>query len=64
MGLDKSLEVDVLKRQINEKDAEIERLKKKILEQAEDYRNKIKAILEIVKIATETKISKDVSSIM
>ncbi|CAI4232449.1 unnamed protein product [Auanema sp. JU1783] len=61
-GLDRTVEVDELRRQIRDKDEEIDRLKKKVHEQAIEYSARIKGMVELLKVAVDKKVADDIKS--
>ncbi|VDP12368.1 unnamed protein product [Heligmosomoides polygyrus] len=58
--LDVNIEIKELRRQLADRDAEVARLQRKIVEQANDYKARISSIAEILKTATDRKVSEDI----
>ncbi|CAJ0580893.1 unnamed protein product, partial [Mesorhabditis spiculigera] len=63
-GLDKTLEAQLLREQLTEKEQENQRLKRKIEEQAEEHKKKILAMIELVALAVDRKASDEVRTIL
>ncbi|CAJ0942238.1 unnamed protein product, partial [Mesorhabditis belari] len=63
-GLDKTLEVQSLRDQLTEREAECERLKRKIEEQAEDYRKRTQSMLDLIRVAVDRKAADDVQNFL
>ncbi|RCN47530.1 hypothetical protein ANCCAN_06432, partial [Ancylostoma caninum] len=59
-GLDLSVEIRELRRQLAEREAEVARLQRIIVEQADDYRSRINSIVDFFKAATERKVADDI----
>ncbi|WKY01546.1 hypothetical protein Q1695_015505 [Nippostrongylus brasiliensis] len=53
-------EVKLLRRELADRDAEVARLQRKVVEQANDYKNRINSIADILKAAADKKIVDDV----
>lgn len=58
--LDLTVQIKDLRRQLAERDAEVARLQRTIVEQANEYKFRLNSIMDILKTATEKKVSEDI----
>ncbi|KHJ92147.1 hypothetical protein OESDEN_07974 [Oesophagostomum dentatum] len=58
-GLDLSIEIRDLKRQLAESEAEVARLQRVVVEQANDCRNRINVVIDFLKASIERKVAED-----
>ncbi|KAK6745836.1 hypothetical protein RB195_012137 [Necator americanus] len=61
-GLDLSVEIRELRRQLAESEAEVARLQRIIVEQANDYRSRISSLVDFFKAAADKKVAEDIRS--